>query len=107
VAEVFDTKRPRTIITPTILPTGIYTYEVRDSPIIGPDGNSKAVLSLPFDITERLESEQKIRTLAFYDDLTGLPNRALFLERLDGALHSARQHERTVALLFIDLDHFK
>ena len=107
VAEVFDSRCARTVVTPAVLPNGNYTYESRYAPIIGPDGTSEAVLSLSFDITERLQSEQTIRNLAFYDNLTGLPNRALFLERLDVAIKSARQHERVVALLFIDLDHFK
>lgn len=107
VAEVFDSGQPQTLVTPAQLPSGNYIYESRYSPIIGPDGNSKAVLSLSFDITERVAAEQKNRSLAFYDDLTGLPNRALFLERLDLALGLAQQHDRIVALLFIDLDHFK
>ena len=107
VAEVFDTRHARTVQTRANLPNGTYIYESRYAPILGPDGGSKAVLSLSFDITERLESERMIRNLAFYDDLTGLPNRALFLERLDVAIRAARQHQRIVALLFIDLDHFK
>ena len=59
------------------------------------------------DITERRNSAKAIHHLAFYDVLTGLPNRRLFTERLD-ALVAARQEGGTLgAVLFIDLDNFK
>ncbi len=51
--------------------------------------------------------ENQLRQLAHYDSLTGLPNRALFLERLTQALHVAQRHQRKVAVLFLDLDNFK
>ena len=59
------------------------------------------------DITQRKQSEEKIRRQANYDALTGLPNRALFLDRLRAAIASARRENGKVALLFIDLDRFK
>ncbi len=59
------------------------------------------------DISERRNAEEKIRLLAHYDSLTGLPNRELFLERLEVALASAKRHERMTAILFLDLDRFK
>jgi diguanylate cyclase (GGDEF)-like protein len=59
------------------------------------------------DITERKKAEEQIRRLAFYDPLTNLPNRRLFLERLDQELHIARNEGKFSALLFLDLDHFK
>ncbi|MDH3744922.1 MAG: EAL domain-containing protein [Acidobacteriota bacterium] len=59
------------------------------------------------DISERRDAEEKIRLLAHYDSLTGLPNRELFLERLDIALATAKRHERMTAILFLDLDRFK
>ncbi|MDO8653706.1 MAG: diguanylate cyclase [Undibacterium sp.] len=51
--------------------------------------------------------EEKTRYLAFHDGLTGLPNRALFDDRLSNALAQAQRHGRGIALLFIDLDGFK
>ncbi|WP_282936516.1 EAL domain-containing protein [Paenibacillus sp. RC67] len=59
------------------------------------------------DITERKQYEEKLTYLAHYDVLTGLPNRVLFRERLQRAIEQAQSTKQTVALLFMDLDHFK
>lgn len=63
-------------------------------------------VALGRDITERRAAERRIRQLAFYDALTGLPNRPLLLERLQDTLAPAGQ-ARGGALMFIDLDNFK
>jgi len=60
-----------------------------------------------YDITERKKSETMIEHLAYYDPLTKLPNRQLFYDRLDAALLHADTHQSQLAVLFIDLDHFK
>jgi diguanylate cyclase (GGDEF)-like protein/PAS domain S-box-containing protein len=59
------------------------------------------------DITDRKAAEERIRYLALYDALTGLPNRTLLQDRLAKALAAARRQEHKVALLFLDLDRFK
>jgi diguanylate cyclase (GGDEF)-like protein/PAS domain S-box-containing protein len=59
------------------------------------------------DITQRKAAENEIRHLAFYDSLTGLPNRQLLLDRLQHALAVCSRSRSTGALLFIDLDNFK
>jgi diguanylate cyclase (GGDEF)-like protein len=59
------------------------------------------------EIAQRKVSEQQIHTLAFYDSLTGLPNRRLLTDRLDHAVLSCGRSREFGALLFIDLDHFK
>lgn len=59
------------------------------------------------DITARKEAEAGIEKLAYYDALTGLPNRSLFMNRLQQALAQAQRDERMAAILFIDLDRFK
>ena len=59
------------------------------------------------DITQRKEAEEEIRELAFYDQLTHLPNRRLLMDRLQRALASANRSQRAGGLLFIDLDNFK
>lgn len=59
------------------------------------------------DVTRQREAERKMFQLAHYDVVTGLPNRTLALDRLDQLLKSARRSEELVAVLFLDLDHFK
>lgn len=59
------------------------------------------------DITARKESEERIRILANYDALTGLPNRNLLHERVTAEMERAWQHDGHFALMFLDLDHFK
>jgi len=59
------------------------------------------------DITQRKAVEAHLRSRAENDVLTGLPNRTLFFERLEQALARARQQRSSVAVLFLDVDHFK
>ncbi|MDD5389963.1 MAG: EAL domain-containing protein [Gallionellaceae bacterium] len=59
------------------------------------------------DITERKFAEQQLEYLAFYDVLTGLPNRVLLLDRLHQALAASRRQQHPVSLLLLDLDRFK
>ncbi len=59
------------------------------------------------DITERKDHENQVRHLAYYDVITGLPNRTCFLELLSTALELAKRNGRSFAVLFLDLDGFK
>ena len=59
------------------------------------------------DITERYLAQQEVARLGFYDELTGLPNRRLLMDRLGQSLASSSRLGRCGALLFMDLDHFK
>lgn len=59
------------------------------------------------DITERLQAQELIEHLAFYDPLTNLPNRHLLFDRLENALSLAQRSGKYGALLFVDLDRFK
>ncbi|MFZ6873417.1 diguanylate cyclase domain-containing protein [Undibacterium sp. Di27W] len=59
------------------------------------------------DITERKQFEEKLIFLAQYDVLTGLPNRALFMDRLSGAILRASRTRSALAVMFLDLDGFK
>ena len=59
------------------------------------------------DITERRTLEERLRYQAFHDPLTGLPNRALFMNRLGHALDRAERGEMATGVLFLDLDNFK
>jgi diguanylate cyclase (GGDEF)-like protein/PAS domain S-box-containing protein len=59
------------------------------------------------DITDRKAAEERIQYLAYFDSLTGLPNRMLLRDRLTKAIGDARRQKYKIALLFIDLDRFK
>jgi diguanylate cyclase (GGDEF)-like protein/PAS domain S-box-containing protein len=59
------------------------------------------------DISERKRAEEEIRQLAYYDELTGLPNRRMFYQRLQQAVAASKRSLNHGALIFIDLDHFK
>ncbi|HOP40016.1 MAG TPA: diguanylate cyclase, partial [Geobacteraceae bacterium] len=59
------------------------------------------------DVTERRSAEEKIRRLAYFDSLTGLPNRVHFADHFDQALDRSRRMNRKLSILFVDLDRFK
>ena len=75
-------------------------------PILNERGRVVQVQAISRDVTERVRVEAQLRHQALYDDLTQLPNRTLFMERVDYALHQGRS-PRAFAVLFIDIDRFK
>jgi diguanylate cyclase (GGDEF)-like protein/PAS domain S-box-containing protein len=75
---------------------------VRDS-----EGEPSHFVTLFQDITDRKALEERLEHRAFHDDLTGLPNRSLFVNRLEQALVRLPRHENPVAVLFVDLNDFK
>jgi len=72
-----------------------------------PDPLGELVFAAGLDVSERRKAEDQIEHLAYHDALTGLPNRHLFVDRLDTALTRARRAEEKLAVLFVDIDHFK
>ncbi len=72
-----------------------------------PGSVSSWTVSAVQDVTERSGVEDTIRRLAYYDPLTGLPNRSFLSEHLRNVLTAARRHDRTAAVLHVDLDSFK
>lgn len=71
------------------------------------DGRFAGYLGSCYDITEHKQSEEHIRRLANYDNLTGLPNRTLFYDRLHQAIGLAERNRHEMSLLYLDLDNFK
>jgi diguanylate cyclase (GGDEF)-like protein/PAS domain S-box-containing protein len=70
-------------------------------------GQVTGIFVLAKDISEQLQKERQLAYLAQYDTLTGLPNRALILDRLNHAIARARRERHKLALMFLDLDKFK
>ena len=71
------------------------------------EGKAASMVGVVQDITERKTAEERIQYLAYYDALTGLPNRALFADRLQHAVIDADRRERLVGVMFLDVDRFK
>ncbi|WP_137746588.1 PAS domain-containing protein, partial [Acidovorax sp. NB1] len=82
-------------------------FETIKTPIRDLHGRVTGVLGVCRDITDRKRAEQEIERLAFYDALTGLPNRRLLLDRLQRSIAACQRTRNLGALLFIDLDNFK
>lgn len=87
---------------------GTLFYEEKTiAPIKNEAGVVTHFVSTGKDVSERVLGQEKIHHLAHHDNLTGLPNRTQFRIRLNEALARTRRNEKLLALLFLDLDHFK
>jgi diguanylate cyclase (GGDEF)-like protein/PAS domain S-box-containing protein len=77
------------------------------SPLRDLDDNPVGLIAYLTDITERKLAEERLHHLAYYQELTGLPNRTLFARLVDQGLMSAQRNEGTACVLYIDLNRFK
>ncbi|HEX9628130.1 MAG TPA: EAL domain-containing protein [Acidiferrobacterales bacterium] len=88
--------------------SGELFYEEKTiTPLKDAQGRVTHFISTGKDITERMQAQERLQHLAHHDVLTLLPNRALFIERLDHALARTHRSHRSLAVLFLDLDRFK
>jgi len=87
----------------------LYTEEMTITPVTQGVGNTADThfIAIKQDITQRKAAEKQVQFLAYYDVLTGLPNRTLLQDRLAKALAGARRQKYKVAVLFLDLYRFK
>ncbi len=84
-----------------------YTFLSIKLPLFNPDGTLQSLCGISTDITDFREVLSHNHQLAYYDGLTGLPNRRLLLDRLTVAVKTSHRSGGLIALMFIDLDHFR
>jgi len=107
VKWVFENGQTKVIEVCVPRPDGDRYYVTTVKPIFNVDGEVYSVICISKDITERKVMEEKLAHMAQHDSLTNLPNRALLSDRLQHAIIEANRNRTRLALLFIDLDHFK
>jgi diguanylate cyclase (GGDEF)-like protein/PAS domain S-box-containing protein len=95
--EVWDLRKDG-----SIYPKSLTINAVKDE-----HGEVSHYIGIFSDITQNKLIEQQLQKMAFYDELTGLPNRTLCKERLDHEIKVAHRRDEKLAVLFLDLDHFK
>lgn len=83
------------------------TFEYLLAPVLDERGETEAIVSISRDITEQTLAEEKIWHSAHHDVLTGLPNRRLFLDRLEQEVKHAKRGSLPLSVIFMDLDGFK
>ena len=91
-----------------ILPTGTeVTINLQAEAVFDDQLKAYTIVGMAKDISERKRAEREIHQLAYYDSLTGLPNRVLFKDRVTQAIAHANRYQSLLAVLFLDLDRFK
>lgn len=93
--------------TPSLNDDSVRRIRLEAEPHCPDDGHCTHMLGTIQDITERTNAQRQIHNLAYYDLVTGLPNRAQLNEQLRYTLKLARRNDAKFAVLFLDLDHFK
>jgi diguanylate cyclase (GGDEF)-like protein len=114
-----DKDRVKSAICQSLLTGNALNLEHR---VVRPDGSIRFILQISErrsdpallnrmvvtlqDITDRIDTEKRMHALAYYDDLTGLPNRSLLIQHLDQILKSAARYKNTTAVIVLSIDKF-
>jgi len=108
INSAIQTKKPFSLHYQVILSDGTLRHILNRGEILFTEnGTAERMLGAIQDVTKLKIAEEEIRLLAFYDALTGLANRTLFMDRLGHELSAAERNNSIFALLFLDLDQFK
>ena len=83
------------------------TYETRKLPLFQVNGERAGIMIIGRDITAQKEAEERVKQMAFYDDLTALPNRRFLEIQMKQGMARAKRHDRLLAVCMLDLDSFK
>ncbi len=83
------------------------TCEWYYTPLVDENGRVLSVIALAQDVTAARLAQEKLNYIAYHDELTGLPNRALYNDRLEKAIVEARRHASFVGVMLLDVDNFK
>lgn len=86
---------------------GVVWTQLTSSVVRNAAGTARYLIAQIEDITDRKHNQEQIYQLAFYDTLTSLPNRRLLLDRFSQALVQAKRFERSLAIMYLDIDDFK
>ncbi|MBD2260356.1 PAS domain-containing protein [Pseudanabaena sp. FACHB-2040] len=79
-----------------------------NTPLLDAEGNFVGLLSMVQDVTEQKQAEEQLKRLAYFDPLTSLPRRSLFLQRLEELIEAQRNDSRrSLAVLYLDIERFK
>ncbi|HEY9881286.1 MAG TPA: EAL domain-containing protein [Leptolyngbyaceae cyanobacterium] len=78
-----------------------------NTPLRGPDGKFMGMLSMVQDVTQQKRAEEHLKRLAYFDSLTGLPQRSLFLKRVQELLEAQQKSGSPFAVLYLDIERFK
>ena len=108
LTSILPERTPCDIDHRIVLPNGSeFTVNLQAEAVFDDQLNALTIVGTAQDISERKRSEREIHRLAYFDSLTGLPNRVLFKDRVTQAIAHARRYQYNLALLFLDLDRFK
>jgi diguanylate cyclase (GGDEF)-like protein len=107
VADALVSGRPFSVEHRIVLPDGEERWVHGRGKVAVDAGGRSLCLGTAQDVTDRHASEQALQQLALHDSLTGLPNRVLFIDRLEQAIRQLGRRGGRAAVLFVDLDRFK